>query len=205
MLNFFLMFTVQYNFHLLSLKFLGFLVILTMTFDFSDPFDRKSLDFNSKLAEGEYGFVYDATYKSHPVVVKCSKKEENNEMIVMEYAILKNLQSKDHTGVPHVGYSFKNEGKECFIMEKFDTDLEKYLKNTEEGKLSLKNTLLIALQVLNTLKYVHTKGYLHADIKPDNLMIITDNKQIKTYLIDFGFASSYLNKGKIVCLSKTAK
>lgn len=50
-------------------------------------------------------------------------------------------------------------------------------------------------QILDAVEYLHRKGMLHNDIKPENIMVTTVSNDIK--LIDFGFAENdadYLNK-----------
>ena len=168
-----------------------------MNFNCSEHFEISHFNINEELAKGQYGCVYNATYKNHPVVVKYSLQEKHNEMLVREHKFLKDLQASNLTGIPKVSFSFKIEDKECFIMEKLDTDLTTFVNNTPEGKLSLDVTLKVALQVLNILRSIHGHGIIHSDIKRRNLMIKTTNQKDTIYLIDFGFASSYLTKGKL--------
>ncbi len=71
-----------------------------------------------------------------------------------------------------------------------DTSLAKYVKN--HGHLDLKTALSICCQICDGLSEFHKQGYVHRDIKPDNIMISTDNPsnpQIK--IIDFGGAKEY--------------
>ena len=89
-----------------------------MTFDCSQPFERSQLYIKEELAKGQYGCIYDATYKNHTVVVKSALQKDHNEMLVREHKFLKNLQASNVAGIPKVSFSFKNEGKECFVMEK---------------------------------------------------------------------------------------
>lgn len=53
----------------------------------------------------------------------------------------------------------------------------------ERGRLALERVVLIGLQVARALKYIHSKGKLHRDIKPGNLMI---SERDHVTLVDFG-------------------
>ena len=52
---------------------------------------------------------------------------------------------------------------------------------------------LIAVQVLVALEEIHSKGFLHLDVKPDNILVDTSGKQVT--LIDFGFSRTYMDEG----------
>lgn len=60
-------------------------------------------------------------------------------------------------------------------------------------KLSLKTVLLLADQMICRIKYIHTKGYLHMDIKPDNFLMGTGRLGNLVYIIDFGLSRKYIN------------
>ena len=59
--------------------------------------------------------------------------------------------------------------------------LEDYAHNLNDGEdLSLKQVLYITRSILYTVKHLHNKrGYLHLDIKPDNIYISTDIETIE--------------------------
>ena len=158
-----------------------------------------------KVAKGSFGCVYDATYKNIPVVVKSSLEEKKNMMLVKEYKYLKILQSNNFCGIPKLSYTFTKHGKRCFIMEKLGIDLSRLVKKATNKQFSLQTTLKIALQVLERLKYVHSCGITHNDIKSSNLITGPNNKINfinKIYLIDFGAATSYLNEGDHILETK---
>jgi len=49
---------------------------------------------------------------------------------------------------------------------------------------------MVALQILDRLEYIHSKNYIHRDIKPQNFVIGRKDPNI-IYIIDFGFSHQY--------------
>ncbi|KAL8118798.1 hypothetical protein AgCh_016334 [Apium graveolens] len=58
-------------------------------------------------------------------------------------------------------------------------------------KLSLKTVLMLADQMVNRVEFVHTKSFLHRDIKPDNFLMGLGRRANQVYAIDFGLAKKY--------------
>lgn len=58
-------------------------------------------------------------------------------------------------------------------------------------KFSLKTVLLLAYQMLQRVEYIHSKSFLHRDIKPDNFLIGKRKKHWLLYMIDYGLAKRY--------------
>lgn len=83
------------------------------------------------------------------------------------------------------------ETLQYIVMEYVDgITLKQYIQ--QKGALSLREVVLIGTQILRALQHAHEKGVIHRDIKPQNIMLLRDNKTIK--VADFGIASFH-NKG----------
>ena len=55
---------------------------------------------------------------------------------------------------------------------------------------TLKDICLISIQTLERIEHIHSKGYLHGDIKPENFLIGKKDPRI-IYIIDFGLSKKY--------------
>lgn len=55
-------------------------------------------------------------------------------------------------------------------------------------KFSLKTTLMLADQLLSRFESLHTVGYLHRDVKPENFLLGTGRQGNTVYMTDMGLA-----------------
>jgi casein kinase 1/casein kinase I family protein HRR25 len=55
-------------------------------------------------------------------------------------------------------------------------------------EFSLKTALTLADQLIPCIRFIHSKGYIHRDIKPDNLPAGDGKQGNKIYVTDIGLA-----------------
>lgn len=60
----------------------------------------------------------------------------------------------------------------------------------QRSRFSLKTVLLLADQILQSLEFIHTRGFIHRDISSNNFML-GYNDPTRIYLIDFGHAKKF--------------
>ena len=75
------------------------------------------------------------------------------------------------------------------VMELLGPDIWS-LFNKQDKKFSLKTILMLAEQLLDRVQYLHKKNYIHKDLKPDNFLMGTGEKETMVYLADFGLSKS---------------
>jgi casein kinase 1 len=58
-------------------------------------------------------------------------------------------------------------------------------------RLSLKTVLMLADQMISCVEYIHTKNFIHRDIKPDNFVMGLNENSNQVFVIDYGLAKKY--------------
>ena len=105
-----------------------------------------------------------------------------------EAKILKALNDKQYKNFPKLKIGCLFDSKPTLIMEQFGPSLQFYFKNFPNG-FSYKTTHQIGIKMITLLEQLHSIGYVHSDLKPDNICI-GDGKNVSTLsdlkLIDFG-------------------
>ncbi|CAH8496326.1 unnamed protein product [Heterobilharzia americana] len=81
--------------------------------------------------------------------------------------------------------SFSAFNEISILCEYMDTDLHKIIASSQY--LSLEHTKLFVYQILRGLKYLHSAGVIHRDLKPGNLLV---NADCLLKICDFGLARS---------------
>jgi serine/threonine protein kinase len=69
------------------------------------------------------------------------------------------------------------------------------LADERGGRLPPKETLSIIIQVLDALAYAHEQGYIHRDIKDQNILVTGTWPNVSAKLTDFGLAKSFTQSG----------
>ena len=144
------------------------------------------------IGSGRFGSCIQILYKDMFVVcAKCFPETTSFDIIKDEAAIMTVLNSCEYT--PHCFGVCKE--KRAIIMSYINlTDKPISLhavlvKPSDELFPTPQVAIDILIQVSNGLNFVHNKGFLHNDLKLDNIVLGNSvSKPLKAYIIDFGKA-----------------
>ncbi|MDD4851378.1 MAG: protein kinase, partial [Gemmiger sp.] len=121
------------------------------------------------------------------VAIKVLKEEflDNEELVRRFKNESKAISILDHPNIVKVYDVSVTNTLQYIVMEYIDgITLKEYLKQ-RGGPLTWKEVVHFATQVLSALDHAHSKGIVHRDVKPQNIMLLADGS-IK--MMDFGIA-----------------
>ena len=115
-------------------------------------------------------------------------------MSINEYKIAKAMSEEKR--FPKVYGEGVHEGKPCIILEKLGPSVDELLMK-RYGEFSLLTVMNIGISLINLIKKMHEKGFIHCDLKPDNVLTGIDDggagNADQLHLIDFGISKAYLD------------
>ncbi|XP_028049721.1 homeodomain-interacting protein kinase 2 isoform X2 [Monomorium pharaonis] len=146
-------------------------------------------------------------------VVKCWKKGTSDIVAIkilknhpsyarqgqIEVSILSRLsqENADEFNFVRAYECFQHKSHTCLVFEMLEQNLYDFLKQNKFSPLPLKYIRPILQQVLTALLKLKQLGLIHADLKPENIMLVDPMRQpYRVKVIDFGSAS---HVSKAVC------
>ena len=147
---------------------------------------QQDFTFDLKLiGNGSYANVYKYkdTFYNRPFILKRAKKELTDKEVARfkrEFDVMNDLSSPYILEV----YCY-NPDKNEYIMEYMDYTLDGYIA-AHNSTLTIVQRKGIAQQILRAFDYLHSKGHLHRDISPKNILIKEYDDTLVVKLSDFG-------------------
>ncbi|HIP42615.1 MAG TPA: serine/threonine-protein kinase [Aquifex aeolicus] len=112
-----------------------------------------------KALKGKYkGKIFALKVATNPYAIQYLWKEAQT-LILFHHPNIISLQS----------YLYKKDKKELYLIYEYMDfgTLKDYVES--KGKLSEEESLRVLRHIVNALEYLHSRGYIHSDIKPENI------------------------------------
>lgn len=120
--------------------------------------------------------------------IKLAIKQINNEerfkkASLNEIKLLRKLDNNNHRQAPIIKLldDFTHNNIQYLVFEYMDSNLYRYY---QKYRLKYNQVKYVFYQLCVGLEYIHSQNIIHADLKPENIMLNPKNGKIK--IIDFG-------------------
>ncbi|XP_061347598.1 serine/threonine-protein kinase STY13-like [Gastrolobium bilobum] len=153
--------------------------------------DLRKLNMGEAFAQGAFGKLYRGTYNGEDVAIKILERPENDpakaqlmeQQFQQEVTMLATLK---HPNIVRFIGACRKPMVWCIVTEYAKGgSVRQFLMKRQNRSVPLKLAVKQALDVARGMEYVHGLGFIHRDLKSDNLLIFGD-KSIK--IADFGVA-----------------
>lgn len=146
-----------------------------------------------RIGSGAFGDIYLCSCVGEAervVAVKVEKTTTRHPQLLYESRVIKLLFGAP--GLPTVLHSGAHEDFSYMVIDLLGPSLEQLFSACGK-QLSLKTVLMLADQMLCRLQYLHSKNFIHRDVKPENFLMGLGKRDSILHVIDFGLAKQYRN------------
>jgi serine/threonine-protein kinase len=165
-----------------------------------DPFDRTDAVIGTEvggykiereLGRGGMGVVYAAT---HPMIgkraaIKVLKPTLSDNPATVE-RFLQEARSVNQIGHPGIvdifAFGSLPDGRRYLVMDLLEG--ESLRRRVKRGPLHVSEAVLVIDEIASALIAAHGKGFIHRDLKPDNVFLVALPGRTDVKLLDFGLA-----------------
>ncbi|KAJ9596118.1 hypothetical protein L9F63_012702, partial [Diploptera punctata] len=177
---------------------------------------KKEWQIGPSIGVGGFGEIYSATdvldspkkRASYPYVIKI-EPHINGPLFVEMHFYMKVAKSSEieawmktkklkSLGIPRFlgsgSHEYNDQKYRFVVIDRYGKDLWSLF--LENKRLFPHTTVMkIGLQVIDALEYIHSKTYVHGDIKGSNLLLgLQKGTENQVFLVDFGLASHFTEK-----------
>lgn len=169
-------------------------VFLTYTsgFVFFTMLIQNKYELIQQIGSGSFSNVYKAKHysKDNFVAIKFDHDENSKILIQNEINVYLSLLKKDSSSFVNIKSFGIIDKRNYIIMDYISCNLEDYVTTGKESENALFTPTFIFERLTHIVTKLHDCGYVHRDLKPDNILV----KNNDIYLIDLGFSTKISSK-----------
>ncbi|OXA38975.1 casein kinase I isoform X2 [Folsomia candida] len=146
-----------------------------------------------RIASGGFGELYLAI-DPRTLINFAAKLERTSTKHSLDHenAVYKLLEGEESIGIPKIWWFGQMGKRNALVMDLLGPSLSDLFELCEK-RFCVKTVLLLADQMIAILQYIHSKGIVHRDIKPDNFLMGVGDKCDQVHLVDFGLSNRFLD------------
>lgn len=143
-----------------------------------------------KIGSGSFGDIYHGTnlISGEEVAIKLEPIRTKHPQLDYESRVYKYLSGG--IGIPFIRWFGKEGDYNAMVIDLLGPSLED-LFNYCHRKFSFKTVIMLALQMICRIQYIHGRSFIHRDIKPDNFLMGVGRRGSTVHVIDFGLSKKY--------------
>jgi serine/threonine-protein kinase len=156
---------------------------------------------DGELGRGGMGVVYSAR---HPVIgkraaIKVLKPSLSNNPATIE-RFIQEARSVNAIGHPNIvdifDFDMLPDGRRFLVMDLLEG--ESLRKRIKRGALPVAEAVMVIDEIASALDAAHAKGFIHRDLKPDNVFLVANPGRYDVKLLDFGLAKLTPNNAMVL-------
>ncbi len=143
------------------------------------------------LGEGSFGRVHEAKWLGESYAMKIPKYP-STKALKQEIAAVAGVH---HPHIVRLVCCAEDETNSVYLMELMDNSLSEMLEEqSNDSQAPLIGRVGVMLQVAEGVKYLHSKGLVHRDLKTDNILIKCDGPGSESSMLDLAVKPLWIAK-----------
>jgi len=141
----------------------------------------QDLDKGVLLGEGSFGRVHEAKWRGESYAMKIPRYP-STAALKQEIAAVAGVHHPHIMGLVFCAEDAKNS---VYVMERMDRSLSQMLaEQSNDSQPSVIGRVGVMLQIAEGMKYLHSKGLVHRDLKAANILIKCDGPGSESSMLD---------------------